>query len=97
MSIPFTQYLLPNGETRYTSVDMPKEVEDKAFQIISKGGHFSVEILMTGMISITCEKWSNIEQEEETLSIEICENGPGIDRAVENVINRAYDKLFAGG
>jgi hypothetical protein len=56
--IPFTQYLRPYGAQRDVFIDMPPDVEAKAQALIAQGYRFDIEILTTGMVSMTCE-WSS--------------------------------------
>ena len=90
MTIPFTQYLLPAGQRRPTSIDMPLEVEKLAHELIAAGFHFDIEILMTGMISMTCEK------EDDCIAIAVSENGPGIEVHVESLVRNAHARHLAG-
>lgn len=83
MSIPFTQYLLPNGRMEVITIDMPEPVERAAQALIEAGCHFDAEILTTGLISLTCEEG------EDLLSIEVCENNEAVLKAVENLIREA--------
>lgn len=86
MSILFTQYLMPDGRTKKVSFqpDDP-EIEVKALQLITEGLHFDIEMLSTGVISMTCE-----DKENEVISIELSGNGPEIINAVTNLVNNAY-------
>ena len=51
MSIPFTQYLRPDGRKRAVEIDMSKEVEDLAKRFIAAGGRYECEELTTGHAS----------------------------------------------
>ena len=84
MPIPFTQYLLPDGRTRSISIDMPADIEEKAFDLIYSGCHFDAEILTTGMVSLTCE------DTEDLVAIKVCPNGPSVVTAVRELIESAY-------
>lgn len=85
MSIPFTQYMLPNGRQRRYVIDMPEPVEEAARVLIAKGYHFDIEILTTGMVSMTCEKG------EECTAIEICSNDEQVPVHVEKLIRTATE------
>jgi hypothetical protein len=89
MSIPFTQYLLPNGRKKDVSIDMPSDVEIDAFYLISKGCHFDIEMLTTGAISMTCE------QGDEIVSIEICNNDNSTIAGVQKLVKSARNKVDA--
>ena len=83
MSIPFTQYLMPDGRTTEVTIDMPAHVEQAAHALIAKGCHFDIEMLSTGMISMTCEKG------DDCLSIEVCPNDERVVAGVEKIIRSA--------
>jgi hypothetical protein len=91
MSIPFTQYLLPNGRQRPMTIDMPEDVEKKAHALIERGCHFDIEILRTEEVSMTCECG------DEMLACEICENGPQIKEAVRDLVEDAVDNFVPEG
>ena len=84
MSIPFTRYHLPDGRHEPTSINMPADLENKAQKLIKSGCHFDIEILHTGIVSMTCE------DAEDVVSIELSENGPPIISAVTRLVERAY-------
>jgi len=86
MTIPFTQYLQPDGAKRAVVIDMDEETETQAKILIDKGCHFDVEILNTGLISLTCE------DDEDLISIEICENDASIPHAVRKVVRTAIER-----
>lgn len=85
--IPFTQYLLPDGKKRTVYIMMPDETEDQAQKLIDFGCHFDIEILTTGLVSMTCE------MDDATLGIEICTNGPAIDTAITNLVSRSTQSM----
>jgi hypothetical protein len=84
MSIPFTQYLRPDGRRRSVEIDRPAEVEAIAEQFIASGGRFECEVLMTGEISFTAVK--EVDGEEQDVEIVICENGPGVGEKVDELV-----------
>lgn len=83
MSIPFTQYLMPDGRKTKVTIDMPANVEQAAHALIEKGCHFDIEMLSTGMISMTCEK------DDDCLSIEVCPNDERVVAGVEKIVKSA--------
>lgn len=89
MSIPFTQYLLPNGRTRAESVDRPQEIEDLARQFMKRGGRFEAEILTTGHVSITA--CIEIGGEPTDIAIRVVANGPAVLDAVDEVVREAAE------
>lgn len=84
MSIPFTQYLRPNGRQRAIEIDMPVEIEELAQRFIEAGGSYEAEILTTGDVSLTAS--FPVDGEPEDIAIALAPNGPGIDDAVESVV-----------
>jgi hypothetical protein len=86
MSIPFTQYLMPDGRTTEVTIDMPANIEKVAHALIEKGCHFDIEMLSTGLISMTCEK------EDDCLSIEVCPNDERVIAGVEKIVEAAAAK-----
>ena len=83
MSIPFTQYLMPDGRTTEVTIDMPANVEQAAHALIAKGCHFDIEMLSTGLISMTCEK------DDDLISIEVCSNDERVVAGVEKIVKAA--------
>jgi len=87
VSIPFTQYLLPNGRRASIEIDMDSETEQKAQALIAQGCHFDAEILRTGIVSFTCEK---DDLDDPCLAIELSPNGPEVVVAVKKLVDDAY-------
>lgn len=94
MSIPFTQYLRPNGERRPTEIDMPDEIEALAHKFIEAGGSFECEELTTGHVSLTAVHM--VDDEPQDIAIKVCANGPPVIDAVEYVVRQA-DKWLREG
>jgi len=90
MSIPFTQYLRPDGRKAFVTIDMPAEVEAIASELIKNGYHFDIEELTTGAVSMTCEKY------DDSISMEVCSNGPAVVECVEKLIRTADKKHREG-
>jgi uncharacterized protein with GYD domain len=90
MSIPFTQYMMPDGRRVPVSIERPKDVEAIAQRFIDAGGRFECEMLSTGEISLTavCE----IDGEEQDACIELCGNGPAVPEAVDRLVRAAIAK-----
>lgn len=88
MPVPFTQYLLPDGRKRSTSIEMPPEIEALAKEIIGAGAHFDIEVLQTGVVSMTCEKGDKV------LSIELSVNGLEIVEHTTLLVQKAHARLF---
>lgn len=90
MSIPFTQYLMPNGRKVPVTIEMEPDVETRAKALIDRGCHFDIEMLNTGVISMTCE---NSEYEEEIISIVLCENDKTVVESVRKLVAEATETL----
>jgi hypothetical protein len=91
MRIPFTQYLLPDGRTKAVYFETDEEVGEKAKALLEKGCHFDVEILTTGVVSLTCEK------DENLLAIELYENEAGSEKYVKQLVIGAVESLRKRG
>lgn len=87
MSIPFTQFLMPDGRRmlkfttakamcREITIDRPAPIEDLAKQIIARGYRFEIEMLMTGQISMEIVRDVPDPDVDDSVAIEICLNGP---------------------
>ncbi len=87
ITVPFTQYHLPNGKATKQFFDFQDgEIEnedqfkDKLQNLLEVGVHFDAEILSTGIVSFTAERG------DEMLSIQLSDNGAAVVNAVENLI-----------
>lgn len=86
-AIPFTQYVRPDGRTKEVAIPMPKDIWDKAQEIIQKGFRFEVESLVTGQVSLT------IVDDEMNRAIHVCENGPGVADVVKLMVENFHKIL----
>lgn len=93
MSIPFTQYLLPDGQRRDESIDRPEDIEALARQFIDAGGRYECEILTTGEVSLTAV--IDTGDGEEDAEIEICQNAPGVGAAVDRLVSASVRHIKA--
>lgn len=84
MSIPFTQYILPDGHKRPEHIERSAEVEALAQQFIASGGRFECEVLSTGQVSLTAVK--EVDDEDQDIEIVICQNGPGVGEKVDELV-----------
>ena len=84
--IPFTQYMRPDGRRVEISIERPEEICKKAEAIINAGYCFEIEVLTTGLVSMT------ISDDEADHDMEIVDNGPGVPVAVDRMINRFYER-----
>lgn len=87
MTIPFTQYLRPNGLKRDVSIDRPTEIEALAFQFIERGGWFEVEELPSRDASLTA--CFVVDGEPADIAIRVVPNGPGVAEAVDSLVQEA--------
>ena len=94
MTIPFTQYLMPNGRKVQDSIERPPEVEEKSRAVIEAGGAFEMEMLRvpTGLpnVSITCS------YDEEDIAHRLCVNGPDVLDTVDKVVDDAHRFIVLG-
>ena len=89
-SIPFTQYLRPNGQRRACTIDMEDQsLHDKAEVLLEADWHFDIEELMGGMISMTCER----DTDAGEFFIQVCQNGPPVVAAVRVLVEEAHAAL----
>lgn len=86
LNIPFTQYLRPNGRKTAVSIERPKDIYDKAMDIIKAGYRFEIEVLTNGLIHMT------IADNDGDQDSEIVNNGPEVPMAVDRMINRFHGK-----
>ena len=87
MSIPFTQFLRPNGRQKPTVIDMPEETEGLAKTLVQAGCRFEIEELSTGMVNMECMLG------DHCICGELCPNGPEVPGAVEKLVRAAYGRL----
>jgi len=79
-----TQFLLPNGRRRNTTVQLPAKWEE-AYKSMQKSGYqFEAEILTTGEVSLTIATLT----EGADVDIEIVPNGPDVCDALVAMLER---------
>lgn len=79
--IPFTQYLMPDGEQRAIWMpDRSTEVNKKAQQIIDALFRFECEVLSTGHVSLT------VSDDFGDYSTRVVRNSPGVALEVDKLI-----------
>ena len=93
MSIPFRQYLLPDGRVREGSVDRPSDVERAAQAFIDYGGRFECEVLTTGHVSLTAAY--KVDGEWDDIAIRLSANGPEVLDAVDDLVKEAAQWAIA--
>lgn len=89
MSIPFTQFLRPDGRQRPASIDRPTGIETMARQLIMLGWAFEIEELVTGQVSM------EIVSGEDVIASRLCPNGPAVPKAVDEMAEEAYKTMLA--
>ncbi len=92
MTIPFTQYITPNGRKRKGGFDRPEDIEAKAVEIIKEGFVFESEITGGGMVSLTISD----PKKDEDVAIKLCANGPDVPKAVDEMINKFHATFLNG-
>lgn len=85
-AIPFTQYLRPHGRKRKVTINRPKDVYDRAMDIIKSGFCFEIEMLTNGLVSMT------ITNDDGDQDCEIVTNGSEVPVAVDRMIVRFYER-----
>lgn len=87
MSIPFTQYLRPNGRKKPVEIDRSAEIERLANVFITSGGRFECEELNTGVVSLTAFHPKGGEDGDgDDIAIELVRNGPEVPAAVDKLV-----------
>lgn len=100
MSIPFTQYLRPDGRTRAESISRSPEIEALARRWIDAGGKFEAEVLTTGHVSLSAAMRIDEDAADDALVftldgewhdvvMKICANGPQVLDAVDELVREA--------
>lgn len=80
-TIPFTQYIPPDGLRNSTNFDMAtKESWEKAQLIFAAGFRFEVEILSNGKVS------ASIGDDNADWALAFHVNGPGLNDAINKMI-----------
>jgi hypothetical protein len=82
-TVPFRQYLRPDGRRQSGCFPVSDEVASKAEAIIAAGHRFECESLTSGHVSLTIHHLAS----EEDVAIEVVRNGPGVKEAIERMIN----------
>ena len=93
MTIPFTQYLRPNGRRVPVTIARAPEIEKLAADFIAKGGRFECEELTTGQVSLTAFHPRGGDGDGADIAIEIVMNGPKVPDAVDQLVKAAQKWL----
>lgn len=89
LTIPFTQYVRPDGRKRPVDAPADRETYDLAQQVIAAGMRFECEVLTTGQVSLT------VAHRDEDVAIELSPNGPEIDEALQRLVRKAHALIGA--
>lgn len=92
MSIPFTQFLRPDGKQRAITVDRSADIETKARALMAVGFRFEIEELTTLDIYMDCSR----PQDDEPIANEISYNGRPVLDAVDRLVSTAYERWTSG-
>jgi hypothetical protein len=79
-TIPFTQYVRPDGERKPVTIDRPEHIALAADKIRRHGFRFEIEELLDGEISMT------ISDSERDYHIRVCANGPAVPLTVDELV-----------
>jgi hypothetical protein len=80
---------MPDGRIQQIAINRPKDIYDKAMDIINTGHRFEAEVLTTGEVSLTI---FHIVDEEDR-DIEIVPNGPEVPLAIDRMIMRFHEQI----
>ncbi len=98
MTIPFTQYHLPNGRRTQEEFETDSVAIDRLAQkVIEAGGKFEMEILTTGEVSFTCAARvpdGDGGTYEADIAMSLCRNEHGfLKTVIEHVVAKAAVRL----
>lgn len=93
--VEFTQYLLPYGNPRKVTTEVPESLKRYVDDLKFAGAEFECEMLRTGDVSFTIEYQHNPNDEDdiETLAHEVCPNDESVTEALKNLIVHAWNRL----
>lgn len=83
MTIPFTQYVLPDGHRKEGGFDRSEPIEAIARELLAEGVHFDAEVLSTGHVSLTAEK---DDLDDPVLAIRVIRNDERVGLAVDQLV-----------
>ena len=94
ITIPFTQYHLPNGRANKElfyfqdgDLENSEQFNEKLQELLSNNVRFDAEILTTGIFSFTAEL------DDDLLSIQLADKGPTVIKAIEILVLDAHKEL----
>jgi hypothetical protein len=83
MTVEVVQYLRPHGQRNVQTTEIGDSFAAPYNAITMRGWRLAAEVLITGEVSIT------VEDDEEDFAHRIAENGPAVQRAIEECIAEA--------
>lgn len=90
MTVPFTQYLMPNGRKQAVEIPLSEPIEKMAHELIERGHKFECEMLRD---YVTCSfTISAIDPNEPDVAITLCKNGPDVPVKIEEMITKFYNR-----
>lgn len=93
MSISFTQFLRPDGRRGAVTIERPPDIEDLAKEIMRAGCRFEIEVLTTSQVSMEIVRDVPDPDIDDSIAIEICDNGPEVPLAVDRLVKTAAHEL----
>lgn len=93
--VVFTQFLLPHGRRQRVWVERAPEVAARARALAARGCRLEIETLLSGEVSMTVER--EVGGEDDVVSIRVCENGPAVLEAVDELVEEAHGRVVGGG
>ena len=81
----FTQFLFPNGRRQEIIIEMPKDVEALASELVAAGYRFEIECFSTGMVHMDCSN-----NDEMPVANQVCVNGPTVPTFVEKLVRDSH-------
>ena len=76
-------------------VDRPPEIEEKAAAVVAAGGRFETEVLLTGVVSFTCEHDLWEAEDRGQVAHELSANGPPVLVAVDRLVEQSHRMLVS--
>lgn len=95
MSIPFTQYLRPDGRKRDIAIDRTDDIEGMAETFIQSGGRYEAEELRNGMVSLTAVHRLRGWDDTRDVCLELCMNDATIPAHVDKLVVRSIGWLHS--
>jgi hypothetical protein len=98
VSIPFTQFLRPNGRKTVITIVRPDAIEADAAQLMAAGARFEIEVLRTGHVSIEIVADNKCDPDEpHSLAMALVPNGPLVPTAIDEAVLNAKGEAIRLG